>query len=306
MSESMGVGRNSVREAIKVLEAYGVVHIKRAEGTFVSQEYDSKMIYPVLYGIILQKDSTKQIVELRKVIDVGLLQLAVDKLKSRELEKSQMEAIEHAMEELERQANADTPQVKNLFEADVQFHMAIVGITENVMLQSICSYVDKITRRSRMVTIDRIFLDGEVENFLDLHRRIVKLLQDRDSAGIYAIVEEHYQYWAKLKMNSDVPRLADNGAAHEGGCCMTFCTGQIICPGQGCGSHFLLQQTIQGRGPRSLGIGRRMIMIYRRKCDLEKTPIEGCMGGKGTVWMEKLLLGPEEMRGKGRAYVRHT
>jgi len=30
LSESMGVGRNSVREAIKVLEAYGVVHIKRA------------------------------------------------------------------------------------------------------------------------------------------------------------------------------------------------------------------------------------------------------------------------------------
>lgn len=38
-----------------------------------------------------------------------------------------------------------------------------------------------------------------MENFLNLHRRIVKLLQDRDSAGIYAIVEEHYQYWAKVK-----------------------------------------------------------------------------------------------------------
>ena len=186
LSESMGAGRNSVREAIKVLEAYGVVHIKRAEGTFVSQEYDSRMIYPVLYGIILQKDSTSQIVELRKVIDVGLLQLAVDKLRSKSLE-------------LEYQAHMDKPQARSLYEADVQFHMAIVGITENVMLQSICNYVDKITRRSRMVTIDRIFLDGEVENFLDLHRRIVKLLQDRDSAGIYAIVEEHYQYWAKVK-----------------------------------------------------------------------------------------------------------
>ena len=103
------------------------------------------------------------------------------------------------MEELEYQAHMDKPQARSLYEADVQFHMAIVGITENVMLQSICNYVDKITRRSRMVTIDRIFLDGEVENFLDLHRRIVKLLQDRDSAGIYAIVEEHYQYWAKVK-----------------------------------------------------------------------------------------------------------
>lgn len=199
LSESMGVGRNSVREAIKVLEAYGVVHIKRAEGTFVRQEYDSKMIYPVLYGIILQKDSTKQIVELRKVIDVGLLQLAVDKLKSKELEKAQMEAIEQAMEELERQAHADVPQVKNLFDADVQFHMAIVGITENVMLQSICNYVDKITRRSRMATIDQIFEAGAVEDFLDKHRRIVKLLQNRDAAGVYAIVEEHYQYWAKVK-----------------------------------------------------------------------------------------------------------
>ena len=44
LSESMGVGRNSVREAIKVLEAYGVVHIKRAEGTFVSQEYLSRAL----------------------------------------------------------------------------------------------------------------------------------------------------------------------------------------------------------------------------------------------------------------------
>ena len=47
-------------------------------------------------------------------------------------------------------------------------------------------------------------------------------------------------------------------------------------------------------------------MIYRMKNELERTPIEGCMGGNGTVWMEKLLTGQEEMMGKGRAYVRHT
>ena len=40
-------------------------------------------------------------------------------------------------------------------------------------------------------------------------------------------------------------------------------------------------------------------MIYRKKQELEVTPIEGCMGGKGTVFMEKLLYAPEEMMGKG-------
>lgn len=47
-------------------------------------------------------------------------------------------------------------------------------------------------------------------------------------------------------------------------------------------------------------------MIYRKSDTLEKIPIEHCMGGEGTVIMEKLLYAPEEMLGKGRAYVRHT
>ena len=34
LSQRLGVGRNSVREAIKQMEAYGVLYIKRAEGTF--------------------------------------------------------------------------------------------------------------------------------------------------------------------------------------------------------------------------------------------------------------------------------
>lgn len=199
LSESMGVGRNSVREAIKILEAYGVVHIKRAEGTFVSQEYDSKMIYPVLYGIILQKDSTKQIMELRKVIDVGVLQLAVDKLKTEDKGREYLEKVEQAMKVLEQEAHSEDLQIRKVHEADVDFHMAVVGITNNDMLRSICNYVDKITRRSRMSTMDQIFENGEIENFLEMHRRIVKLLEDRDAESIYKTVEEHYQYWVKVK-----------------------------------------------------------------------------------------------------------
>ena len=92
--------KRQVREAIKILEAYGVVHIKRAEGTFVSQEYDSKMLYPILYGIILQKDSTNQIVDLRKVIDVGILHLAVAKLAAQEMPAHRLSRIEEALERL--------------------------------------------------------------------------------------------------------------------------------------------------------------------------------------------------------------
>ena len=37
-------------------------------------------------------------------------------------------------------------------------------------------------------------------------------------------------------------------------------------------------------------------MIIRKKKDMVPTPIEHCMGGEGTVMMEKLLNAPEEMQ----------
>lgn len=47
-------------------------------------------------------------------------------------------------------------------------------------------------------------------------------------------------------------------------------------------------------------------MLYKKKKDMNSIPIEHCMGGEGTVMMERLLDAPQEMLGKGRAYVRHT
>ncbi len=200
LSEAMGVGRNSVREAIKILEAYGVVHIKRAEGTFVSQEYDSKMIYPVLYGIILQGDASRQIMELRKVIDVGILRLAVDKLNCDENSGTYLEKVRLALSSLEKEVYDSSPQIRRIHEADVEFHMAIVAIAENAMLQAICNYVDKITRRSRTNAMDQILESGEMETFLEMHRRMVRLLEERDAGSIYKIVEEHYHYWIKANL----------------------------------------------------------------------------------------------------------
>ena len=47
-------------------------------------------------------------------------------------------------------------------------------------------------------------------------------------------------------------------------------------------------------------------MLWRKAAELTPTPLEHCMGGAGTVMMERLLDAPAEMLGKGRAYVRHT
>lgn len=56
LSAKYGVGRNSVREAIKQLQAFGILFIKRADGTFVTDSYQQPMLDPMLYSLILKKE----------------------------------------------------------------------------------------------------------------------------------------------------------------------------------------------------------------------------------------------------------
>ena len=73
LCESMHVGRNSVREAIKVLVAMGVLYIKRAEGTFVAEGFSDRMLDPMVYGLIREGGSSWYLIERRRMRDVGVL-----------------------------------------------------------------------------------------------------------------------------------------------------------------------------------------------------------------------------------------
>ena len=45
LAESFGVGRNSVREAVKILCAYGILEIRRADGTYICSDFSPKTRY---------------------------------------------------------------------------------------------------------------------------------------------------------------------------------------------------------------------------------------------------------------------
>ena len=47
-----------------------------------------------------------------------------------------------------------------------------------------------------MNTVERVLRqEGEVDNFVALHRQIVDLIACRDAAHIVKVVQDHYIYW---------------------------------------------------------------------------------------------------------------
>ena len=67
-TQQLGVGRNSLREAIKMLTFIGILEIRRGEGTFVRKELSSPIINPLLMSLIFEEKTAEELVELRLVV----------------------------------------------------------------------------------------------------------------------------------------------------------------------------------------------------------------------------------------------
>ena len=118
LSETLGVGRNSIREAIKILVYLGVLEIRRAEGTFVCEGFSESMIDPMIYGIILDKaDSYDNLMELREMMESGVVRLAMTKYTEEDmqnLEENLYSTLEETMARLESMPEPEAvPYQKN-------------------------------------------------------------------------------------------------------------------------------------------------------------------------------------------------
>lgn len=192
LCENFGIGRNSVREAIKILEAYGVVYIKRAEGTFVNDSYNHKMLDPMLYGILLDKNLRINIIQVRKVLDTGMLYQIISMITDEKMDK-----IQQKFESLKTVVLGEGVAAKQVLQADVDFHRALVESTGNPILCNMHEYVDRITTPSREKTVELVLEKNQAEKFILLHQKIINLLLEKNYQNIESVLAEHYQFWVE-------------------------------------------------------------------------------------------------------------
>ena len=195
LSAHLGASRNSVREAIKQLEACGVVYIKRAEGTFVSSCFDVKMLSPVLYSLILQDSSWQDFVDLRRAIDIGTLYVLLDK----DLSGKSLTPLEEALLVLEQAVDREAPDVTEVTEADCSFHCTLISLVGNPQLTTLSDYINRVTVPSRLETTRVVIEAGKIREYKDLHRQIFNIVQNRDKASIETVIRNHYIFWEKYR-----------------------------------------------------------------------------------------------------------
>lgn len=130
--EVLGVGRNTVRESLKVLQALGIVDVRHGYGMFVATKQLGALAATLEFHSRLSLRNggheALELVEVRQALESGLIGAAIDAMTDPALE-----AVRAAVEDMEAKAEAGLP----LSEADKRFHRGLFEPLENGMLTNL-------------------------------------------------------------------------------------------------------------------------------------------------------------------------
>lgn len=188
LSVLLGVGRNSIREAIKILVYLGVLEIRRAEGTFVCEGFSESMIDPMIYGIILDKaDSYENLMELRELMEVGVMKLAIYKC-----EEDDIKNLKNKLDRMEYEISLGIENIENIFNADNEFHDAISHMGKNPLVDKINQVVRVLTHSVRLETVSKMIDSNRGSELLEAHRSIYEIMCNKDKKDINSAVRKTY------------------------------------------------------------------------------------------------------------------
>lgn len=195
LSESFGVGRNTVREAVRILIAYGILEIRRPDGTFVCDTFNPQGINPMIYGLILTKDDAyDELIDLRKMFEFGMMFLLGEK----GLSPQQHANLLKFAQAIEKAVNTTPVSIDLICKADVEFHDALVKATNNQLLISIHDMLIKLTIASRNKTIEKVMSNNQGQYLVDTHFDLLDKLKDTDTTKLYQSIQNSYFYWKDI------------------------------------------------------------------------------------------------------------
>ncbi|MBR0390877.1 MAG: FadR family transcriptional regulator [Oscillospiraceae bacterium] len=181
LAEMYNVGKSSVREAVKVLQALGVIEVRRGDGTFICKEHAGDLFNPVLYQMMIQPSDLDKLYELRRIFEPSASILAVENATEEDIKK-----IEDRFQKYESLVKDNRQTGKD----DVAFHMSIYEATHNPYLIKIGEMILKLLEKS-IDSANKTFPEASVSD----HKKIFYAIKSKDINSIRKAEEDSFRRW---------------------------------------------------------------------------------------------------------------
>lgn len=178
LSRQLGVGRSTVREALRVLEHLGLVESRSGLGTYVIEQRmpAAKAQYPQ------GPEGLVQLYEYRRAIEVPAARLAAERRTA-----GQIANIKLAWRNCELAVKRDSAD--EFARLDFLFHAAIVKAARNrFFLESYLGLQDSFARN---VTL--ILGQGQLRSMLHFHDRLIEAIERGDAKAAARAAEDNFK-----------------------------------------------------------------------------------------------------------------
>ena len=181
--EMFGVGRSTVREAYRMMQALGILEVHRGKGVYFigfpkEDDQDS-----VVSWFKQHAQTLSDYMEVRSAIETTSIRLAIERATDKDIA---------ALEEIHNSfiKSAESHKTVNLAFYDQEFHHKITAITQNELLKKIEKNISEclINYRTQTFTIE-----GNIQRAIASHQLLIDAFHERDKNKGTALMTQHME-----------------------------------------------------------------------------------------------------------------
>jgi GntR family transcriptional repressor for pyruvate dehydrogenase complex len=181
LAEMFGVGRSSIRDAVRRLQAMGMVEPHQGFGTVVCEVSDHSIISPLSSVLVRKSKLVAELLDVRKIIEPGIAARAAGNASPEQI--STMEKI------LQGQARK-LSRGESAIAEDSEFHYCLALAADNSVVLRVLDVLMDLLQKSREQSLQ---IKGRPAKSLVGHRQIVAAIKRKDAAGAESAMRQHLE-----------------------------------------------------------------------------------------------------------------
>lgn len=182
----LGISRTALREAIRTLEAYGIVEARQGGGTFITDRFTENVFEFLGFGDRLDYSTILQLLKTRSIIESGAIESIVTTATDNDIA---------LLESLAMQLKTAAEQHSTIGDLDAIFHKKIIELTNNKILMTLYQMIWKMLSHSTSMVIA---YPTARKIAVDDHLNIVDTLKRRDVQESKQSILKHLQHTEEL------------------------------------------------------------------------------------------------------------
>ena len=182
LAESLKVSRGSIREAMKILSAFGIVEIRRGDGTYITTSVNKKLFNPLLFKILVDTRDYRELIDLRAMMERGIVNLVIRYATDEELEE-----LSQVLKKMEELSKTEKEGHQERDKADLEFHKILGKLCKNSMIENIYAFVMELFAP----TINATY--GLAE-----HKQLLQALRERNIEKAEQCIDQHTRVWCQV------------------------------------------------------------------------------------------------------------